>query len=575
MAKHESGRKKKDSGRAERRTPSGKARAAEKDEFVGADDPAALLLDQAVKSTPWWMVSLAFHGLVLACLPLIIFVQSKRFDEGSTVVIKFKAEKIAKVDLGERPRGVMERAGIVADEKAATDQPKIFFPDAEDSDHIETADGEKYGQAKGDSLEALAHLAGSDPGGVKGRQPGGPGVNDVMGPGGGSGGAGRYGGRLGGEKNRRVKDGGGTTATESAVSVGLAWLARHQSPDGHWDASGFAPHCDCAKKMNAGLNDFDTGVTGLALLAFLGAGWTPQNRSTCVDTVTGQTVRYGEVVRNGLRWLIDQQDKDGAVGPHLREMMYNHSIAALALSEAYGITNAVTYRAPAQKAIDFLQAAQNPYLAWRYTPRCNDNDTSVTGWCVMALKSAQISGLAVGQTSFEGAKAWLDRVTDANGQVGYDRLGSGEVFLPGVNDQWQHHQSMTAVGLLCRIFIDKKKGDPRMAKAASILTQDLPKWDANAAKPTIDYYYWYYGTLALFQFDGPTGASWRKWNTCMADTLCKNQHVRKDGCLDGSWDVNVDRWTKRGGRVCGTAMNILTLEVYYRYASVFGSEKRQ
>ncbi len=255
--------------------------------------------------------------------------------------------------------------------------------------------------------------------------------------------------------------------------------------------------------------------------------------------------------------------------------MYNHSIAALALSEAYGITNAVAYRAPAQKAITFLQAAQNSYLAWRYTPRSGSNDTSVTGWCVMALKSAQISGLDVGTTSFDGAKAWIDRVTDSNGQVGYDRLGSGEVYLPGVNDKWQHHPSMTAVGLLCRIFIDKKKGDPNMAKAATIVTQDLPKWDPGAAKPTVDYYYWYYGTLALFQYDGPAGPSWRKWNTCMADVLCNHQHVRKDGCLDGSWDTNVDRWTKRGGRVCATAMNVLTLEVYYRYASVFGSDKRK
>ena len=36
----------------------------------------------------------------------------------------------------------------------------------------------------------------------------------------------------------------------------------------------------------------------------------------------------------------------------------------------------------------------------------------------------------------------------------------------------------------------------------------------------------------------------------------------------------MDRWAYAGGRVYGTAINVLTLEVYYRYASVFGSEKR-
>jgi hypothetical protein len=134
---------------------------------------------------------------------------------------------------------------------------------------------------------------------------------------------------------------------------------------------------------------------------------------------------------------------------------------------------------------------------------------------------------------------------------------------------------MTGVGVLCRIFIDKKKGDPMMAKGAKILTDDLPKWDPKAARPTNDYYYWYYATLALFQFDGPGGPMWKKWNKAMADTLCQNQRVRKDGCLDGSWDTEgVDRWAYAGGRVYGTAINVLTLEVYYRYASVFGSDKR-
>jgi hypothetical protein len=33
----------------------------------------------------------------------------------------------------------------------------------------------------------------------------------------------------------------------------------------------------------------------------------------------------------------------------------------------------------------------------------------------------------------------------------------------------------------------------------------------------------------------------------------------------------VDRWSGEGGRVYATAINALTLEVYYRYANVFGT----
>ena len=44
-------------------------------------------------------------------------------------------------------------------------------------------------------------------------------------------------------------------------------------------------------------------------------------------------------------------------------------------------------------------------------------------------------------------------------------------------------------------------------------------------------------------------------------------------CDDGSWDPAVDKWGSIGGRVYATAINVLTLEVYYRYAHVFGGRK--
>ena len=37
----------------------------------------------------------------------------------------------------------------------------------------------------------------------------------------------------------------------------------------------------------------------------------------------------------------------------------------------------------------------------------------------------------------------------------------------------------------------------------------------------------------------------------------------------------VDRWGFAGGRVYATAINVLTLEVYYRYENVFGAGKRK
>ena len=124
---------------------------------------------------------------------------------------------------------------------------------------------------------------------------------------------------------------------------------------------------------------------------------------------------------------------------------------------------------------------------------------------------------------------------------------------------------MAAIALMSRIFIDKNRNDPRLKTAADLLVRDLPAWDGNKT----DFYYWYYASIALFQMDGPSGPFWKAWNESMKNALVTNQRTGKDGCQNGSWDP-IDRWGFEGGRVYATAINALTLEVYYRYKNVFG-----
>jgi len=251
--------------------------------------------------------------------------------------------------------------------------------------------------------------------------------------------------------------------------------------------------------------------------------------------------------------------------------MYNHAIAALALSEAYGMSATQSFKGPAQQAIDFIIAAQNPGRAWRYTKQSGDNDTSVTGWAVMALKSAELSELNVpSREVYEGVRKWLDEASDTGGyyRTGYNGRGSGPVFIPGKNEGYKHHESMTAVSVLCRIFMMKDRKDPALG-GVNLLVSDLP-----ATKPDLtDYYYWYYGSLALFQYDGPKGPYWKKWETAMKDALVPHQKTGKDGCANGSWTSEDERWGFEGGRVYATAINALTLEVYYRYPNVFRGSK--
>ncbi len=524
-------------------------------------------------NAPWWLISAGLHVVLLLTTTLVYIEKMHQIDEGEVIITVHPTPPPAIVEL-EKPRDVVERDGIPRDDVTEqTEEKAIFFPEAKESDHNESADGEDTHQMKGQGLEFNSSNWG-DGTGIRGRSAGkGPGVYDSMGVGGGGGGGGRYGGRFGGKENL-VARGGGTKASESAVLCALKWLARHQNADGSWKAAAFPDQCTGSKCAHPGYNDYDTGVTGISLLAFLGAGYTHLSREEVTDKVTGKTIKLGEVVKKAIRWLVNNQDADGCIGAKVSKMMYNQSICALALSEAYGMTESQILKEPAQKAIDYLQQAKNPYKAWRYTSKCGENDSSVTGWCVMALKSAELSGLNVGHSAMVEAKQWTDEVTDKNyGKVGYQSLEDAgvKVVVPGKNEDYTAHEALASVGMVIRIFVDHDRKDPVLDMSAKLLANDLPVWDQ--AKKTNDYYYWYYGTLALFQFDGPdSGGSqkyWKSWNQAVINALVKNQKTKDTGCADGSWDAD-DRWGFEGGRVYAVAINALTMEVYYRYANAFG-----
>jgi hypothetical protein len=337
-----------------------------------------------------------------------------------------------------------------------------------------------------------------------------------------------------------VRREGGTTLTEAAVARGLRWLERHQNDDGSWSLDRFhrvAP-CDC---RNRGTISSDTAATSLVLLPFLGAGQTH---------LSGV---YKDSVAQGLRWLLQQQKTNGDLRGSSRQYpgMYAHGQATIVLCEAFLMTGDEELRIPAQRAIDFIVAAQYRDGGWRYYParetRSEMGDTSVLGWQLMALQSALAVGLSVPESTLENASNFLDQTARADGAL--------YAYLAREDDP---SAPMTAEGLLCRIYLGWKQNHPSLRAGVAWMLENAPP---SASEP--DIYYWYYATQTIHHFGGP---QWNEWNREMRDVLVTTQETR--GHAAGSWRPD-GPLTSQGGRIYMTALAICCLEIYYRHLPIF------
>jgi hypothetical protein len=333
---------------------------------------------------------------------------------------------------------------------------------------------------------------------------------------------------------------GATTQTEKAVKAALKWLAENQAPDGRWDAGGHGAGVEQKvlgqDHQNAG-SRADSAVTGLALLALLASGNTHQGGD------------YRENVRRGLEYLIRIQGPDGNLGGKaaIYEMMYSHSMAACALSEAYGMTKDPGLREPVRRAIDYIVKTQDPKGGgWRYLPNI-PGDTSQLGWQVMALKSAELAGILMPDATRQGIIRFLQSVSGG-------KNGGLASYRPGE----QVTRTMSAEALVCWQFLGLPREHPACNEAGNYLLGELPGPDV---KP--NDYYWYYATLAMYQLQGEY---WRRWNEAMHKAIVERQVV--DGPQAGSWNTDT-LWGGYGGRVYTTAIAALTLEVYYRYLPLY------
>lgn len=385
----------------------------------------------------------------------------------------------------------------------------------------------------------------------------------------------------GGNFHHRPGPGGGVDIPHKEHLEGaLKWLKDHQNREGYWSATTFgedsrrdgAEHTYNIEFVNVGKQNgdagweatCDVGLTGLAMLAFTGVGY------------DHKAPEYGGVLRQALLYMMRVQDNDGCFGDKADDhFIYNHAIATMAMAELYGISGDQKLKPICDRAVEFILKAQNPGMGWRYDVRPGINDSSVTGWMVLTLHTCELAGLHFDTSKcYRHAAKWFETVTiEVNGYLkcGYDSPGSDNARLRSAA-HYDANPSMDAIYVMSMLFMGESELRDRDIKELSkvcIEPDFLPRWEENK----IDYYYWYYASLALYQVGG---REWAAWENAIIKTLLDNQrgfHTLDEAkgltsaeLLDehGSWDP-VGAWGSAGGRVYATAINALTIQTYHRH----------
>lgn len=396
-----------------------------------------------------------------------------------------------------------------------------------------------------------------------------------------------------------------TKESEDAVERGLAWLAAHQYPDGGWsfdlagkDFNGRSGPCNgaCSNTHNgahhdpryrAGLHPSRTAATAMALLPFYGAGYTHL-------APDGKGNKYQKTIADGINFLkyravMTKNGYDFRQGL-LGQGMYIQGIVVLALCEAYEMTGDETLRSYAQQGVRFIEMAQRSDGGWRYhTPQDTDfikdvsGDTAVTGWQVMALKSAVSAGLTVHPGTLYKVSHFLDTVQNDDGSLYH--------YLPIKNENSTAKMyATTAIGLLLRQYLGWRSDHNGMKRGTAHLVKWLNEsnrdWEQIKKGNFLDgkrqlavnfgekdrklfvynVYFSFYAALALQNIGG---SDWQKSFPKLRELIIENQVKGiRAGHENGSWLFH-DLYLNDGGRLLNTALAVLVLETPYRYLPLY------
>jgi hypothetical protein len=345
-----------------------------------------------------------------------------------------------------------------------------------------------------------------------------------------------------------------TPEHQAAIDRGLRWLAGMQNVDGS-----FPTVPSRGGGGNTRSADYQTAVTALGALAFLGAGHG-------VDRGP-----YRATVTKAVQWLLRAQDQPSVDFPGYisfrgddQSKMHGHGFATLALAEAWATAGPTAegretiasefprrLKRGIQDAVDCIEASQAHVGGWYYVPTrggTGDHEGSLTVCQVQALHAASVRGFRVSSERIRRAREYMKKSQAGSGAFKYS-LSHEDV--PRGSDQW----ALTAAGITALIGLTEY--DRREALDAAYRYLD------SRGRPRLRRTrYYFYGTFYGVQaYHWAGGEKWERfWMPVRSEILGEQSDA-------GSWSGED---TAIGlGDVYPTTLCLLMLEVPVGYLSIF------
>ena len=308
------------------------------------------------------------------------------------------------------------------------------------------------------------------------------------------------------------------SATRKAIRDGLSYLASQQNEDGSF-----------------GTHDYNRNVAVCSLcgMAFLANGSTPGRG------------RYGSHLRRTVEYVLEHCHRSGFISYReavSRGPMYGHGFATLFLAEVYGMSQRAELREKLSKAVQLIVNTQNSEGGWRYEPRRNEADVSVTVCQVMALRAARNAGIHVPNETVDNAIHYIKRCQNPDGGFRYLANRAGESEFP---------RSAAAIVALYSAGI--YTGDEIDRGLAYLMLH--PPGSQPLAQESYFFYGHYYAVQAMWQAGGNY---WRTWYPAVRDVLLAQQQKKAGGC-----------WPDSISPEYGTAMACLVLQMPSNFLPIF------